>query len=452
MTPAQREIYDALPEHIKQDTSLWDPSRRGEWESYIAAPPDSLVNKFPPEEPPSGTGDPAAPTTQDIDTLNRLQDDYRRNWDPRLSDLNTGAALTRRQDQLNQGIPAWKQGLSRLEPGLGDRDIGELGKRRDELLGQEMYGGGVSEKEKNVIRTIEKIDELTREKQRIDAAVASNDRMQEALGNQGRSRTQGLPEPPDLMKPRDDSHNTVHVHVMENQTGGGKSLLVTPTSATQCSDGSIVLFPDGAQADGVPKANAADLTPDTFVRDSAGNKVRVTLGGVDYNRTKTSAGAPNRTRATPHGKNEDETGKYPNPAIIPYAVANPKFIHEMGLNKGDLVTIINRDTGKVTYGAALESSGSRPDVGEVSLFTSKQHGTYEGPEKSTAGSDQFIYIFHNGSRNGDAWPQTREEIQQAGRQAFQDWGGKERLQQMGVLSGAPATGSTTATAPSTSGP
>jgi hypothetical protein len=439
LTPNQQVIWQSSPANLQR---AMNSTPRDQWDNLVQTPPQSLVNQFPPEAPPSGGGASSAPTTQNVSTLNGLQDDYRKKWDPRWSGLTTGDKVTNRQAELDQAIPKYINGLNGIEPGLGDQDIGELRKKRDAIIQRGLSGGEVSDEEVRMTRGIEKLDGLTREKQGLSEAIAANDRMQAALGNQGRSRTQGLPEPPKIMSPRGSSNAPVHTHLTEDQAGGGKSLITTPTSMSQDADGSATLYPVTRQA-GDPPASIGALgkrDPTTgewtktwgLVTDSNKTPETRDLGGRDYYVTRTAL--ENRKVG------ETALGHFPNPATTPFVVMHPSH-DKYGVKPGDSVTVYNTKTGKVTYGVVGDKSGSDHNhIGEASLFTSAQHGNYQNPEASTAGNDT-VYIFHAGSKSGDGIP-TREAIQQRGRQQFEKWGGRERLEQMGYHPAAPSSTTT----------
>lgn len=114
--------------------------------------------------------------------------------------------------------------------------------------------------------------------------------------------------------------------------------------------------------------------------------------------------------------------RYVNSEQVPF-IAIPPQLRSQGVQLGDLVAVRNERTGKTVF-AVVADIGPKDHLGEGSIKLAKELGLDADARRGGAGSG-ISYVAFPGSRQ--AWPLTHEEIQVAGRRAYDAWGGDAQL-------------------------
>lgn len=114
--------------------------------------------------------------------------------------------------------------------------------------------------------------------------------------------------------------------------------------------------------------------------------------------------------------------RYVDSEKVPF-IAIPPQLKDQGVKLGDLVAVRNERTGKTVF-AVVADIGPRDHLGEGSIKLAQELGINADARRGGAGSG-LSYVAFPGSKV--SWPMTHEEIQAAGRRAFDAWGGDAQL-------------------------
>jgi hypothetical protein len=114
--------------------------------------------------------------------------------------------------------------------------------------------------------------------------------------------------------------------------------------------------------------------------------------------------------------------RYVNSEEIPF-IAVPPQLRDQGVKLGDLVAVRNPRTGKTAF-AVVADIGPRDHLGEGSIRLAHELGLNSSARSGGAASG-IEYVAFPGSRQ--AWPLTREQIQQQARKLYDAWGGDAQL-------------------------
>lgn len=115
--------------------------------------------------------------------------------------------------------------------------------------------------------------------------------------------------------------------------------------------------------------------------------------------------------------------RYANSETVPF-IAVPPELRSQGVKLGDLVAVRNERTGKTVF-AIVADIGPRGHLGEGSIKLAQELGINADARRGGAGSG-VSYVAFPGSKLRDGIP-THDEIQAAGRRAYDAWGGDAQL-------------------------
>jgi peptidoglycan hydrolase-like protein with peptidoglycan-binding domain len=114
--------------------------------------------------------------------------------------------------------------------------------------------------------------------------------------------------------------------------------------------------------------------------------------------------------------------RYVDSEKVPF-IAIPPQLRDQGVKLGDLVAVRNERTGKTVF-AVVADVGPRDHLGEGSIKLAQELGLNADARRGGAGSGISYVAFPNTKQ---AFPLTHEQIQAAGRQAYEAWGGDAQL-------------------------
>lgn len=115
--------------------------------------------------------------------------------------------------------------------------------------------------------------------------------------------------------------------------------------------------------------------------------------------------------------------RYANSETVPF-IAVPPELRDQGVKLGDLVAVRNERTGQTVF-AIVADIGPRGHLGEGSIKLAQELGINPDARRGGAGSG-ISYVAFPGTRVGTGIP-THDEIQAAGRRAYDGWGGDAQL-------------------------
>jgi glycosyl hydrolase group 75 (putative chitosanase) len=119
--------------------------------------------------------------------------------------------------------------------------------------------------------------------------------------------------------------------------------------------------------------------------------------------------------------------RYVDSSTVPY-LALPSLVQDAGARLGDLAAVRNRDNGKVAF-AIVADTGPRGKIGEGSMALAKALGLKSSPKTGSGAGDRDVaYVVFTGS--GNRRPQPVATIKSRSAALLEQWGGKERLQQL----------------------
>lgn len=114
--------------------------------------------------------------------------------------------------------------------------------------------------------------------------------------------------------------------------------------------------------------------------------------------------------------------RYVDAEAIPF-IAIPPQLRSQGVQLGDLVAVRNERTGKTVF-AVVADIGPSGHLGEGSIKLAQELGINADARRGGAGSG-VSYVVFPGTKQ--AFPLTHERIQEAGRRAYDAWGGDAQL-------------------------
>lgn len=114
--------------------------------------------------------------------------------------------------------------------------------------------------------------------------------------------------------------------------------------------------------------------------------------------------------------------RYVDSEKVPF-IAVPPQLKDQGVKLGDLVAVRNERTGKTVF-AVVADIGPRDHLGEGSIKLAQELGVNANARSGGAGSG-ISYVAFPGTKQ--AWPMTHEQIQEAGRRAYDAFGGDAQL-------------------------
>jgi hypothetical protein len=114
--------------------------------------------------------------------------------------------------------------------------------------------------------------------------------------------------------------------------------------------------------------------------------------------------------------------RYVDSEHVPF-IAVPPQLKDQGVKLGDLVAVRNERTGKTVF-AVVADIGPRDHLGEGSIKLARELGINANARSGGAGSG-VSYVVFPGTRQ--SWPMTNEQIQAAGRRAYDAFGGDAQL-------------------------
>jgi hypothetical protein len=114
--------------------------------------------------------------------------------------------------------------------------------------------------------------------------------------------------------------------------------------------------------------------------------------------------------------------RYVDSEKVPF-IAVPPQLKDQGVKLGDLVAVRNERTGKTVF-AIVADIGPRDHLGEGSIKLAQELGITADARRGGAGSGVSYVVFPGTKQQG---PFTHEQIQAAGRRAYDTYGGDEQL-------------------------
>lgn len=116
--------------------------------------------------------------------------------------------------------------------------------------------------------------------------------------------------------------------------------------------------------------------------------------------------------------------RYANSETVPF-IAIPPELRGQGVKLGDVLAVRNEKTGKTVF-AIVADVGPKGHLGEGSIKLAEELGINANARRGGARNGVSYVVFPNSKLNVEGIP-THEQIQAAGRQLYDAWGGDAQL-------------------------